>query len=131
MTQSDDRSQPGFARSPEASPGPPAEAREAPRFPMAAAVRVGWVDARRQVTYTTARGLDISESGLALSLPAPLSPSTIVHLELAGCGMSAVGHVRSCSPMGDAWRAGIEMTATFPSDAPAPSTGACAERKPE
>jgi hypothetical protein len=82
---------------------------------MAAAVRIGWMDANRQMRYRTARGVDISENGLGLRIPVPLAPATLVHLELTNCGVSAVGQVRHCNPLNAEWRAGIEVTASFPS----------------
>ena len=96
-----------------------AEARREPRFPMTASVRVGWVDSQRQMKYMTGQGLNISERGLAARLPVPLPASALVHLDVGGCGMSAVGRVRYCLPDGPEWRAGFEVINSFPSDATA------------
>jgi hypothetical protein len=115
MALSQELVQPEVVRDTDAAPGRTEDGRKARRFPLVAAVRIGWVDGRRQMTYRTARGVDISETGLALRIPAPLAPSTLVHLELAACGISAVGHVRYCVPIGAEWRAGIEVAASFPS----------------
>src|SRR5437879_4026047 len=98
MDVSRDMVQEKFART------PVVEMRKAARYPMAGTVRIGWVDEQRQMTYVTARGLDISETGLAARVPAELHPSALVHLDLAGCGMSAVGRVRYCERQGAEWR---------------------------
>jgi hypothetical protein len=84
---------------------------------MTATVRIGWIGRRRQMTYVTGPGIDISEHGLAVRIPRPLPMGTLVHLELAGCGMSAAGRVRYAIPDGTEWRLGIETSHLFPSDA--------------
>ena len=98
------------------------ELRQAPRFPMSASVRVGWVDTCRQMVYVTAQGVDLSETGLAVRMPVRLPPRTLVHLEIAGCGISVVGHVRyAVRPVGDSdegGRVGFEAAIGFPAGAP-------------
>jgi len=92
------------------------ETRRGPRYPMTVAVRVGWIDDEKRMSYTVAEGMDISEAGLAVRMAHRLRESALVHLELAGSGMSAVARVRNCVRHGAAWRVGLEVTSAFPSD---------------
>jgi len=92
------------------------EARHGQRYPMTVAVRVGWIDDEKRMSYTVAAGVDISEAGLAVRTAHRLRLSALVHLELAGSGMSAVARVRNCVRQGGAWRVGLEVTSAFPSD---------------
>ncbi|HTS60794.1 MAG TPA: PilZ domain-containing protein [Candidatus Acidoferrales bacterium] len=93
---------------------PTLNARRCPRFPITCDVRIGWIGRRREMTFVVARGVDISQRGLAIRLARPLPVSALVHLELADCGISAAGHVRYSLPDGDAWRLGIEVPYLFP-----------------
>ena len=84
---------------------------------MSGSVRVGWVDSCRQMVYVTAKGVDLSETGLAVRMPVRLPPRTLVHLEIAGCGISVVGHVRYAvragGDSGEEWRVGFEAATAF------------------
>ena len=97
----------------------PADMRKARRFPMTSAIRIGWVDCERQMRYVGAQGVDISEGGLGVRLPIQLRTGALVNLELALCGISAVGRVRYCVLAGNEWRAGLEVANSFASDAAA------------
>ena len=92
------------------------DSRSGRRYPMTVAVRVGWIDDEKRMSYSVAEGVDISELGLAVRMAHRLRLSALVHLELAGSGMSAVARVRNCVRSGGAWRVGLEVTSAFPSD---------------
>jgi hypothetical protein len=92
------------------------DARRGPRYPMTVAVRVGWINDEKRMSYLTAEGVDISEGGLAVHMGHRLRLSALVHLELAGSGMCAVARVRNCVWMGGAWRVGLEVTSAFPGE---------------
>lgn len=94
-----------------------ADSRKFPRYPMSSAVRIGWIGRRRQMTYVVARGIDISEHGVAIRTARPLPLSALVHLDLGGCGMTAAGHVRHCLPDRGEWRMGIEVPHLYPGSA--------------
>ena len=96
-----------------------ADIRKAPRFPMTSAIRIGWVDCQRQMRYATGQGVDISEGGLGVRLPVQLRAGALVNLELALCGISAVGRVRYCVLVDGEWRAGLEVANSFARDAAA------------
>jgi hypothetical protein len=90
--------------------------RREPRFPLTGSVRVGWVGGDHQMRYVRARGIDISEEGLGVQTSERLLPGALVHVDLCGCGISAVGRVRYCVPDGSAYHAGFEVVSSFPSD---------------
>jgi hypothetical protein len=115
MNQTQDRGRWEFPQAAGAV-APAVEMRKSPRFPMTSAVRVGWVDCQRQMRYVTAQGVDISENGLAVRLPVQLRHGALLNLELAHCGISAVGRVRYCVMRGGEWRVGMELTNSFASD---------------
>jgi hypothetical protein len=94
----------------------PPDRRREPRFPMAGSVRVGWVGGDHQMRYVSARGIDISEAGLGVWIEERLLAGSLVHIDLGGCGMSAVGRVRYCVPDGSGCRTGFEVINSFPSD---------------
>jgi hypothetical protein len=86
------------------------ESRHAARLPLDAAVRLGWINDLKKMEYLAAQGVDMSSSGLAVTTPQRLRVSALVHVEVAGKGMVAIGRVRNCIRATSGWRTGIELT---------------------
>ncbi len=92
------------------------EARRGERFPLTATVRVGWIDDSKHLRYAMARGINLSEHGMAMQIGERLRLSALIHLEMATWGLSTVGRVRSCVRCGEGWRVGIELSSPFLAD---------------
>jgi len=88
---------------------PQPEARRAERVPLLSPVRLGWINDETRMEYAAAQPIDISHSGLAVAAPQRLRLSALVHVEVAGCDVTAIGRVRNCVPAAQGWRAGIEI----------------------
>jgi hypothetical protein len=85
------------------------ESRRTERQPMASPVRVGWINDEKRMQYVSGWGVDLSESGLAVSTDQRLRLSALVHLEIAERDLVAIGRVRNCIRSGGVWRTGIEL----------------------
>ena len=85
------------------------EARRAERLPLLSPVRLGWINDDTRMEYISAEPIDISHSGLAVSAPQRLRLSALVHVEVTGHELTAIGRVRNCVPSAQGWRAGIEI----------------------
>ncbi|MBS1859252.1 MAG: hypothetical protein JST11_28010 [Acidobacteria bacterium] len=98
---------------PDPAAGPKAlfvESRRLARRPLAAAVRVGWINDDRRMEYITARGIDVSACGIGVLAEQRLRLSALVHVEVGEGGEAAVGRVRNCIRTEAGWRIGIELT---------------------
>ena len=93
-----------------------AEVRRCERFPLTATVRVGWIDDSKHLRYVMARGMNLSERGMAIQLGERLRMSALVHLDMGTWGLSTVGRVRSCVKCGEGWRIGVELSSPFLAD---------------
>ena len=102
---------------PIAAPPPIVEARREGRFPLSATVRAGWIDDAKHLRYATARGMNLSQYGMAIHIPERLRLSALVHLEMATWGLTTIGRVRTCVRAGESWRVGIELSTPFLADA--------------
>jgi PilZ domain len=88
------------------------ESRKAARFPLASTIRVRKCDASAG-EWTSAHGLNLSESGVAFLADQPLAPGTLLQVELPNSRCSAIGPVRNCQRRGNLWRIGVELAGPF------------------
>ena len=89
------------------------DSRGTQRFPLSTPVRIGWICDGGRMTYADAQGIDRSEHGIAIQMPERLRFSALVHLELPGCRLTAIGRVTSCVRSGAAFRVGFELVDAF------------------
>ena len=90
-------------------PRPFVESRHILRHPMTSPVRFGWINDDKRMEYSEGKGIDMGESGLAISSSQRLRLSALLHLEVAEMGLVTIGRVRNCIRWGKEWRTGIEF----------------------
>jgi hypothetical protein len=76
---------------------------------MKSPVRFGWINDDKNMEYSEGKGIDMGESGLAISSSQRLRLSALLHLEVSEMGLIGIGRVRSCVRWGKEWRTGIEF----------------------
>ena len=88
------------------------ELREHRRYAVAeTSIRVTWLDGNGDLrTENGARPVDVSETGMAVQLPATALMLSRVRLESDSGELLGHGKIRSCKPMGDKYIVGIEFT---------------------
>jgi PilZ domain len=89
------------------------ESRKAVRFPMGSFLRVVRLGGQDEARSLSAKGLDLSATGLGFLSPEPLELAMQVRVELPYSRLSAMAAVRHCERSGASWRVGVELVGLF------------------
>lgn len=76
-------------------------------------VRIAWQDGQGEMRTCEVACLDISTSGLSITVPEQIPVRSIVHLRGIGSTLDSSGSVRYCRRQGMAYLLGIEFSGGF------------------
>jgi hypothetical protein len=79
------------------------------RLPYFGYVNLSWTDTRGQVKYTRTKCLDISDSGLSLEAPEPISLRASVSIRAERLNLSGAATVRHVVRLGSKFILGLEL----------------------
>lgn len=83
--------------------------RRYPRVDQMGKIRLNWRDAEGKSYQANAKCLNISRTGLRVTLDRSVPPSTLVNLHSPDFRLAGVAMVRHCKPKGLAFEAGLQF----------------------
>lgn len=86
-----------------------ADNRRFPRHLRPGKVRMHWKDAQGHSHQANAKCLDISRTGIRVSLEKPVEPMTLVNLQSPDFRIAGVAMVRHCTRKGLGFEAGLQF----------------------
>ena len=85
------------------------ECRASVRRPSDVRLQLVWKDAGNRIVHSSARCVDISDSGAGIEYREALAKLTPIQICAAESGIVRTGRVSSCTQMGSTYRIGIEF----------------------